>query len=82
MPPIPLFGVLLAKRSDAADDEDDMSDASDEHHQRVGPMYVPGTQQGPQFVTLKRFSVLRSWNYEVSEAGISAACATSIAIGA
>src|ERR1700722_5268266 len=50
MPPLLFAWVQLSKRGQAGDDETNVSDASDEHHERVRSGYTPGTKKSPKLV--------------------------------
>jgi hypothetical protein len=50
LPPLLFAGVQLSKRGHAGGDENNMSDASDEHHERVGSVCVAGTKKSPKLM--------------------------------
>jgi hypothetical protein len=57
LPPLLFAGAKLSKRGQAGDDEKNMGDASDEHHERVGSVRMAGTKKSPK--------LMRSGLYEV-----------------
>jgi hypothetical protein len=48
LPPSPVVGVAMKDGGQTSDDENEVPDASDEHHQRVWPLHVAGSEKRPQ----------------------------------
>src|ERR1700675_655039 len=48
MPPLLFAWLQLSKRGQAGDEENNVSDASDEHHERVRSAYMAGTKESPK----------------------------------
>jgi hypothetical protein len=48
LPPSPVIGVAMKHRGDTSDDENEVPDASDEHHQRVWPLHLTSSEKRPQ----------------------------------
>lgn len=48
LPPSPVIGVAMKHRGETSDDENEVPDASDEHHQRVWPLHLTSSEKRPQ----------------------------------